>query len=67
MHADDGHLLLAVVRHRTLLNLFSRRPAVDSQAFVAPSASLVGDVSVGQGSSVWYGTVLRGEYALLAI
>lgn len=53
----------AVYRHRTLLNLFNRRPAVNSQAFVAPSASLVGDVSVGQGSSVWYGTVLRGERA----
>lgn len=46
--------LRTVCRHRTLLNLFNRKPAVDNAAFVAPSASLVGDVSVGKGSSVWY-------------
>jgi carbonic anhydrase/acetyltransferase-like protein (isoleucine patch superfamily) len=56
-----------VCRHRTLLNLFNRRPAVSSQAFVAPSASLVGDVSVGQGSSVWYGTVLRGDAGKITV
>jgi gamma-carbonic anhydrase len=60
-----SHVLRAVVRHRTLFNLFNRRPAIDGQAFVAPSASLVGDVSVGQGSSVWYGSVLRGGFSIL--
>ncbi|MQL88731.1 hypothetical protein Taro_021296 [Colocasia esculenta] len=48
-------------RHRTLLNIFDRVPHVDNEAFVAPSASVIGDVQIGQGSSIWYGCVLRGD------
>lgn len=29
--------------------------------FVAPSASIIGKVKVGDGSSVWYGAVIRGK------
>lgn len=43
------------------MNLFDKVPIVDKDAFVAPSASIVGDVQVGRGSSIWYGCVLRGE------
>lgn len=43
------------------MNVFDKAPAVDKEAFVAPSASIVGDVQVGRGSSIWYGCVLRGE------
>jgi carbonic anhydrase/acetyltransferase-like protein (isoleucine patch superfamily) len=38
-----------------------RRPAVHPDAFVAPTATLVGDVQVEAGASVWYGAVLRGD------
>ncbi|VAI82405.1 unnamed protein product [Triticum turgidum subsp. durum] len=47
--------------HRTLMNIFDKAPHVHKEAFVAPSASLIGDVEVGQGSSIWYGCVLRGD------
>ena len=30
-------------------------------AFVAPSASVIGDVTLGQNSSVWYGATVRGD------
>lgn len=30
-------------------------------AFIAPGAILVGDVSIGEQASVWYGCVLRGD------
>jgi len=36
-------------------------PAVDKTAFVAPNATLVGRVSLGPESSVFYGAVLRGD------
>jgi len=36
-------------------------PRIDASAFVAPTASVVGDVHVGAGSSVWYGAVIRGD------
>ncbi|CAA7397738.1 unnamed protein product [Spirodela intermedia] len=48
-------------RHRTLMNIFDKVPNVDKEAFVAPSASVIGDVQVGRGSSIWYGCVLRGD------
>ncbi|KAF2553108.1 hypothetical protein F2Q68_00035589 [Brassica cretica] len=48
-------------RHRTLMNVFDKSPSVDKQAFVAPSASLIGNVHVGPASSIWYGCVLRGD------
>lgn len=38
-----------------------KRPKVDPSAFVAPTATLIGDVQVGAGSSIWFGTVLRGD------
>ncbi|CAM0881010.1 unnamed protein product [Alopecurus aequalis] len=50
-----------ISRHRTLMNIFDKAPYVHREAFVAPSASLIGDVQVGQGSSIWYGCVLRGD------
>lgn len=34
---------------------------VDPTAFVAPGAWLVGNVTVGAGSSIWYGACLRGD------
>ena len=38
-----------------------KRPTLGANAFVAPSASVVGDVCIGRESSVWYGAVLRGD------
>uniref|UniRef100_A0A0C9RRV5 TSA: Wollemia nobilis Ref_Wollemi_Transcript_16728_1325 transcribed RNA sequence n=1 Tax=Wollemia nobilis TaxID=56998 RepID=A0A0C9RRV5_9CONI len=48
-------------RHRPLMNLVDKAPNVAKDVFVAPSATLVGDVKVGQGSSIWYGCILRGD------
>lgn len=61
---DVFHLyfLVPVSRHRTLMNLFNKVPMVDKDAFVAPSASLIGDVHVGHNASIWYGCVLRGMF-----
>src|SRR5581483_8575555 len=38
-------------------------PQVHPDAFVAPTATLVGDVTVEAGASVWYGAVLRADYS----
>ncbi|CAI0436120.1 unnamed protein product [Linum tenue] len=54
-------------RHRTLMNLFDKVPVVDKGAFVAPSASIIGDVQVGRASSIWYGCVLRGDVNSVSI
>ncbi|MFJ4923110.1 gamma carbonic anhydrase family protein [Streptomyces sp. NPDC088725] len=36
-------------------------PRIDPAAFVAPTAVVVGDVTVAAGASVWYHTVLRAD------
>ena len=36
-------------------------PEVHPSAFVAPSASLIGRVTVGAGASLWFGVVARGD------
>ena len=35
--------------------------------FVAPSAVLVGDVTVEEGASVWHGAVLRGDFDSIVV
>jgi carbonic anhydrase/acetyltransferase-like protein (isoleucine patch superfamily) len=36
-------------------------PVVHADAWIAPGAIVIGSVSVGRSSSVWYGTVLRAD------
>lgn len=36
-------------------------------AFIAPGAVVMGDVSLGSESSVWYGCVLRGDMAAIVV
>jgi carbonic anhydrase/acetyltransferase-like protein (isoleucine patch superfamily) len=36
-------------------------PRVAASAFVAPNAVLIGDVEIGEQSSIWFGAVLRGD------
>jgi carbonic anhydrase/acetyltransferase-like protein (isoleucine patch superfamily) len=38
-----------------------KRPKIAASAFIAPTAVLIGDVEVGEESSIWFGTVLRGD------
>src|SRR3954447_15188518 len=40
-----------------------KAPNVHPEAWVAPTATLVGDVTVEAGASGWYGAVLRGDYS----
>lgn len=44
------------------MNIFDKAPVINKDAFVAPSASIIGDVQVGRMSSIWYGCVLRGKH-----
>ena len=44
-----------------------KRPRIHPDAFVAPTATLIGDVTVEAAASVWYGAVLRGDFAPIAV
>lgn len=42
-------------------------PAIDSSAYVHPDAIIIGSVSIGAGSSIWPGAVLRGDDGAIVI
>ncbi|KAG8461639.1 hypothetical protein KFE25_001257 [Diacronema lutheri] len=48
-------------RHRAVMNLYEKRPSMAADVFVAPSASVIGDVILNDGVSVWYGAVVRSD------
>jgi carbonic anhydrase/acetyltransferase-like protein (isoleucine patch superfamily) len=50
-----------------LFSLDGVSPSVHPGAFVAPTATLVGDVIVEEGASVWYNAVLRADYSPIYI
>ena len=44
-----------------LIEYKGKRPNVSPSAFVAPTAVLIGDVTVGAESSIWWGAVVRAD------
>jgi len=47
----------------TILPFRGKTPRIHPSAFVAPTAVIIGDVEVGEESSIWFGAVLRGDEA----
>ena len=47
--------------------LAGRRPKVHPDAYIAPTAVLIGDVEIAAGASVWFGAVLRGDEATIKV
>jgi carbonic anhydrase/acetyltransferase-like protein (isoleucine patch superfamily) len=47
--------------------LGDKRPRIHPDAFVAPTATIIGDVEIGAGSSIWFGAVLRGDESSIRI
>ncbi|KAA8969485.1 gamma carbonic anhydrase family protein [Mycobacterium sp.] len=50
-----------------LFSFEGRSPKVDAAAFIAPTATLIGDVTVEAGASVWFNAVLRADYAPIVV
>ncbi len=50
-----------------LYSFEGRSPVVDADAFVAPTATLIGDVHVEAGASVWFNAVLRADFAPIIV
>src|SRR5256885_5920995 len=47
--------------------LEGRRPRVHRDAYIAPTAVLIGDVEIAAGASVWFGAVLRADEATIQV
>lgn len=53
--------------HERLARYLGRTPDLARAAFVAPNATVLGDVTVGAQSSLWYGCVLRADINSIVI
>ncbi|MFR9651556.1 MAG: gamma carbonic anhydrase family protein, partial [Rikenellaceae bacterium] len=53
---------MAIVR-----DVRGKSPVVGEGTFLAETAVLIGDVTIGENSSIWYGTVLRGDVNSITI
>ena len=52
------------------MQLFSfegKSPSIHPDAFIAPTATIVGDVTIEANASVWYGVVLRADFAPIVV
>jgi len=50
-----------------LLPFKGKMPRVSKSAFIAPSAALIGDVTIEKGASIWFGAVLRGDIGAIIV
>ncbi len=50
-----------------LLSFLDASPVVAPDVFVARGATIVGDVEIGGGCSIWYGCVLRGDVNVIRV
>ncbi len=51
----------------TVRSFGGKAPSVDASAFVAPGAVVLGDVVIGERSSIWFGCVVRGDVNAIRI
>jgi len=48
-------------------NISVKRPVFDSSVFIADQTTLIGDIQIGNDSSIWFGSVLRGDINKITI
>jgi len=52
---------------RQLDRFLRRRPKIGRSVFIARTATVIGDVTLGAHASVWYGAVLRGDINCIVV
>ena len=50
-----------------IITVRGKSPVIGKGCFIAPTATLIGDVTLGDGCSVWFGAVLRGDVAPITL
>lgn len=45
----------------TIAAINGKAPRIHPSAFIAPGCRIIGDVEIGEGASVWYNCVIRGD------
>src|SRR5690349_5320069 len=50
-----------------ILPFKGKQPVIADDVFIAPGAMIIGDVTIHEGASIWYNTVVRGDTAPIVI
>lgn len=50
-----------------ILAFQGKAPEISEEVFIAPDAYVIGNVSVGKGSSIWFGCLIRGDVERIEI
>jgi carbonic anhydrase/acetyltransferase-like protein (isoleucine patch superfamily) len=50
-----------------IASVFGKTPKISSTAWIAPGASVLGDVTLGEHVSIWFSTVVRGDVNYIRI
>lgn len=50
-----------------IISFEGKEPQIAEGAFIAPTATLIDDVTVEDGASVWFGAVLRGDFNRIVV
>ena len=50
-----------------ILSYCKATPKIAEDVFIAPTAVIIGNVTIASGASIWYGTVLRGDVEPIVI
>ncbi|MET4133107.1 carbonic anhydrase/acetyltransferase-like protein (isoleucine patch superfamily) [Porphyrobacter sp. MBR-155] len=51
----------------TIIPIHGKTPRIHDTAFIAPGCTIIGDVEIGAGSSIWYNCVLRADVSRIVI
>ena len=51
----------------TFVTIRGKSPLIDPTAWIAPGCRIIGDVTIGPGSSIWYNCVLRADVGRIVI
>jgi gamma-carbonic anhydrase len=51
----------------SIVTLDGKTPQIDDSAFIAPGCRIIGDVTIGPHSSIWYNCVIRAEVNRIVI
>ena len=50
-----------------IVPIHGKTPQIDDSAFIAPGCTIIGDVTIGADSSIWYNCVLRADVSRIVI
>ena len=50
-----------------IVPIHGKTPIIHDTAFIAPGCTIIGDVTIGAGSSIWYNCVLRADVSRIVI